>query len=288
MVPHVIESIPPLVNGGSNGAAKATEGVQVDVLHADHNDQSNQSSQDGWTPKTDDDHAVLAIRNLTLDITMQNGGGHGGSAVGMAAIGVALWKYTMRYNPNNPDWFDRDRFVLSNGHASMFLYTMNHLVGYEAWTMDELKGYGNAKLNGFKTLAHAHPEIDCPGIEVTTGPLGQGIANAVGMAMASKNLAARFNEPGYDVVQSKIYCMTGDGCLMEGVALEGLYTSSHFPVQTLRMYSSAPQPLPWRVISASITWYFSTTTIKSLVMGRYHGSTARTSTRRCLHADGRY
>lgn len=103
----------------------------------------------------------------------------------------------------------------------MFLYTMNHLVGYDAWTMDELKGYGNPKLNGFKTLSHAHPEIECPGVEVTTGPLGQGIANAVGLAMASKNLAARFNEPGHEVVKSRVYCMTGDGCLMEGVALEG-------------------------------------------------------------------
>ena len=103
----------------------------------------------------------------------------------------------------------------------MFLYTMNHLVGYDAWTMGELKGYGNAKLNGFKTLSHAHPEIECPAVDATTGPLGQGIANAVGLAIASKNIAARFNEPGYDVVKSRVYCMTGDGCLMEGVALEG-------------------------------------------------------------------
>ncbi len=103
----------------------------------------------------------------------------------------------------------------------MFLYTMNHLVGYDAWTMDELKGYGAPKLNGYKTIAHAHPEIECPAVEVTTGPLGQGIANAVGLAIASKNLVANFNEPGHDVVESRIYCMTGDGCLMEGVALEG-------------------------------------------------------------------
>ncbi|OJZ79602.1 hypothetical protein ASPFODRAFT_148849 [Aspergillus luchuensis CBS 106.47] len=155
----------------------------------------------------DDEHAVLTLRNLIFDICNQNGGGHGGSAIGMAAIGVALWKYTMRYNPSNPDWFDRDRFVLSNG--------------YDAWTMDELKGYGSAKENGFTTLAHGHPEIECPGVEVTTGPLGQGIANSVGLAIASKNLAARFNRPGYGVVNSRIYCMTGDGCLMEGVALEG-------------------------------------------------------------------
>ena len=103
----------------------------------------------------------------------------------------------------------------------MFLYAMHHLVGYDAWTMDELKGYGDPKLNGYKTIAHAHPEIETPGVEVTTGPLGQGIANAVGLAIASKNLAANFNKPGHDIVKSRIYCMTGDGCLMEGVALEG-------------------------------------------------------------------
>lgn len=109
------------------------------------------------------------------------------------------------------------------GHASMFLYAMNYLVGYDAWTMDELKGYGSAKLNGFTTLSHAHPEIECPAVEVTTGPLGQGIATAVGLAIASKNLAANFNKPDIEILQSQIYCMTGDGCLMEGVALEGSF-----------------------------------------------------------------
>ncbi|KAL6230911.1 hypothetical protein BDW75DRAFT_244407 [Aspergillus navahoensis] len=181
----------------------------------------------------DDEHAVLTLRNLIFDICNQNGGGHGGSAIGMAAIGVALWKYTMRYNPSNPDWFDRDRFVLSNGHCAMFLYALNYLTGYDAWTMDELKGYGSAKENGFTTLAHGHPEIECPGVEVTTGPLGQGIANSVGLAIASKNLAARFNRPGYGVVNSRIYCMTGDGCLMEGVALEAIALAGHLQLDNL-------------------------------------------------------
>lgn len=104
----------------------------------------------------------------------------------------------------------------------MFLYALNHLTGFDAWTMDQLKGYGGAKENGFTTIAHGHPEVECPGVEVTTGPLGQGIANSVGLAIASKNLAARFNRPGYEVVGSRVYCMTGDGCLMEGVALEGI------------------------------------------------------------------
>ncbi|KAJ4243827.1 hypothetical protein NW762_014705 [Fusarium torreyae] len=182
---------------------------------------------------TDDQAAVLAIRNLVLDICAQNGGGHGGSALGMAAIGVALWKYVMRYNPADPDWIDRDRFVLSNGHASMFLYVMNYLTGYDAWSVDELKGYGSAKENGFHTLSHAHPEIQVPGIEVTTGPLGQGIANAVGLAIASKNMAANFNKSDCDLIQSTVWCMTGDGCLMEGVALEAISLAGHLQLDNL-------------------------------------------------------
>ncbi|KAJ0421449.1 Transketolase, thiamine diphosphate binding domain-containing protein [Aspergillus carlsbadensis] len=182
---------------------------------------------------TDDAFAVLTLRNLIFDICNQNGGGHGGSAIGMAAIGVALWKYIMRYNPSSPEWFDRDRFVLSNGHCTMFLYAMNHLTGYDAWTMDELKGYADPKLNGYTTLAHGHPEVECPGIEVTTGPLGQGIANAVGLAIASKNLGARFNKPSFEVVQSRIWCMTGDGCLMEGVAMEAISLAGHLHLDNL-------------------------------------------------------
>ncbi|KAM5354238.1 hypothetical protein ACJ41O_000888 [Fusarium nematophilum] len=197
-----------------------------------------------------DERAVLALRNLIFDICQQNGGGHGGSAIGMAAIGVALWKYAMRYNPSNPSWFDRDRFVLSNGHTAMFLYALNHLTGFDHWTMDEIKGYGSAKTDGYKTICHAHPEIEVPGVEVTTGPLGQGIANAVGLAIASKNLAARYNRPGYDVVQSKIYCMTGDGCLMEGVALEAISLAGSLQLDNLVLVYDNNQvtcdgPLDW-------------------------------------------
>ena len=194
--------------------------------------------------------AVLSLRNILFDICAQNGGGHGGSAIGMAAIGVALFKYAMRYNSSNPDWFDRDRFVLSNGHAAMFLYALNHLVGFDAWSMGELKGYGSAKLNGFTTLCHAHPEIEVPGVEVTTGPLGQGIANSVGLAIASKNLAARFNKPGHDVVRSRIYCISGDGCLMEGVALESIALAGHLQLDNLVLIYDNNQvtcdgPLSW-------------------------------------------
>lgn len=132
----------------------------------------------------------------------------------------------------------------------MFLYALNHLVGFDDWTMDELKGYGSAKLNGFTTLCHAHPEIEVPGVEVTTGPLGQGIANSVGLAIASKNLAARFNKPGYDVVQSRVYCISGDGCLMEGVALESIALAGHLQLDNLVLIYDNNQitcdgPLSW-------------------------------------------
>lgn len=213
--------------------------------------KASQAQVRGWRAELDDDdHAVLALRNFIFDICNQNNGGHGGSAIGMAAIGVALYKHVMRYNPNNPDWFDRDRFVLSNGHTAMFLYALNHLTGLDNWTMDEIKGYGSAKTGGYKTICHAHPEIEVPGVEVTTGPLGQGIANAVGLAIASKNLAARFNKPDFDLVQSRIYCMTGDGCLMEGVALEALSLAGSLQLDNLVVLYDNNQvtcdgPLDW-------------------------------------------
>jgi dihydroxyacetone synthase len=132
----------------------------------------------------------------------------------------------------------------------MFLYIMNYLVGFDAWTVDELKGYGDAKLDGYTTISHAHPEIEVPGVEVTTGPLGQGIANAVGLAIASKNLAAKFNQPGCDVVTSRVYCMTGDGCLMEGVALEAISLAGHLHLDNLVLLYDNNQvtcdgPLDW-------------------------------------------
>jgi dihydroxyacetone synthase len=132
----------------------------------------------------------------------------------------------------------------------MFLYALNHVVGFDEWTMDELKGYGSAKTDGFTTLCHGHPEVEVPGVEVTTGPLGQGVANAVGLAIASKNLAAQYNRPDFDVVQSRIYCMTGDGCLMEGVALEAVALAGHLQLDNLVLIYDNNQvtcdgPLDW-------------------------------------------
>lgn len=207
---------------------------------------------------TDDEQAVRDLRKFIIDVCRQNGGGHGGSAIGMAPLGVALWRHTMRYNPKNAEWFDRDRFVLSNGHASMFIYTMLHVTGYPNMTLDEVKLYGSAKAvdpetgKWKATICHGHPELDVPGIEVTTGPLGQGIANAVGLAIASKHLAATFNKPGYEVVRSRIYCTTGDGCLQEGVACEAMALAGHLKLDNLILCYDNNQvtcdgPLDWIV-----------------------------------------
>lgn len=138
--------------------------------------------------------------------------------MGAASIGVALWRYLMRYNPSNPDWFARDRFVLSAGHACLLQYLMLHFSGYSAWTMEEIRNYHAPTMKG---IAAGHPEIEFPGVEVTTGPLGQGIANAVGLAMAGKQIGAQYNREGFPVVDGKIWCFTGDGCLQEGVGQEG-------------------------------------------------------------------
>ena len=155
---------------------------------------------------------------------------YGSGAIGMAAIGVALWKYVMRYAPHTPDFFNRDRFVLSNGHTCLFQYTFLHLTGYKAMTLDKLKGYHSSEVD---TLCPGHPEIEHDGIEVTTGPLGQGVANAVGLAMATKHLAAEFNKPGLDVVSNHTWCMVGDACLQEGVGLEALSLAGHLRLNNL-------------------------------------------------------
>ncbi|KAK4234467.1 dihydroxyacetone synthase [Achaetomium macrosporum] len=148
----------------------------------------------------------------------------------MAAIGVALWKYVMKYSPNNPNYFNRDRFVLSNGHTCLFQYTFLHLTGYKHMTFEQLKPYHSSRYDSF---APSHPEIEHEGIEVTTGPLGQGIANAVGLAMATKHLADQYNKPGYSLVDNTTWCMIGDACLQEGVALEAIQLAGHWKLNNL-------------------------------------------------------
>jgi transketolase len=156
-----------------------------------------------------------AIRALAMDAVQQANSGHPGAPMGMADMAVALWGDHLRHNPKNPHWLNRDRFVLSNGHGSMLIYALLHLTGYDL-PMDELK---NFRVLHSKTAGH--PEVGVtPGVETTTGPLGQGITNAVGMALAEKLLASEFNREGHNVVDHHTYAFMGDGCLMEGISHE--------------------------------------------------------------------
>ncbi|MCB2068590.1 MAG: transketolase, partial [Ottowia sp.] len=156
-----------------------------------------------------------AIRMLAVDAVEQAQSGHPGAPMGMADIAEVLWHRHLKHNPANPQWADRDRFVLSNGHGSMLLYALLHLTGYDL-PMSELR-----RFRQLHSRTPGHPEVGVtPGVETTTGPLGQGIANAVGMALAEKLLAAEFNRPGHDVVDHHTYVFLGDGCLMEGLSHE--------------------------------------------------------------------
>jgi transketolase len=156
-----------------------------------------------------------AIRILSIDAVEQAQSGHPGMPLGMADIATVLWKKFLRFNPKNPHWFNRDRFVLSNGHGSMLLYSLLHLTGYNL-SIDELKNFRqlDSKTPGHPELGHT------PGVETTTGPLGQGLANAVGMALAEKALASHYNQDEYDLVDHYTYVFLGDGCLMEGISHE--------------------------------------------------------------------
>ena len=196
---------------------------------------------------------VLAIfRAYIADLCEQFKGGHPGSAMGMAAIGIALYKYVLRYSPKNCDYFNRDRFVLSNGmpplpyvylvkhtltpncrttgHACVWQYLFMHLIGIKSMTAEQVKSYHSSR---FDSICPGHPEIENEGIEVTTGPLGQGVANAVGLAMATKNLAATYNRDGLEVVNNMTYVMIGDACLQEGVGLEAVSLAGHWKLNNL-------------------------------------------------------
>ncbi len=156
-----------------------------------------------------------AIRALAMDAVQKAKSGHPGMPMGMADIAVALWSRHLRFNPQDPRWVGRDRFILSNGHGSMLQYALLHLTGYDL-TIDDLKAFRQL---GSKTPGH--PEVDVtPGVETTTGPLGQGIANGVGMALAEKMLAKEFNREGFPVIDNHTYVFLGDGCLMEGISHE--------------------------------------------------------------------
>ena len=169
-----------------------------------------------------------AIRHLAMDAVQKANSGHPGMPMGMADIAVALWDQHLKHNPSDPQWLNRDRFVLSNGHGSMLLYSLLHLSGYDL-PISELKNFRQ-----LHSKTPGHPEFGItPGVETTTGPLGQGISNAVGMALAEKLLAAEFNRPGFDIIDHYTYAFLGDGCLMEGISHESCALASTLKLSKL-------------------------------------------------------
>lgn len=156
-----------------------------------------------------------AIRVLAMDSVQKAKSGHPGAPMGIADIAEVLWRDFLKHNPTNPKWADRDRFVLSNGHGSMLIYSLLHLTGYDL-SIEDLKQFRQ-----LHSKTPGHPEYGyAPGVETTTGPLGQGITNAVGMAIAEKTLAGQFNREGHEIVDHHTYVFLGDGCLMEGISHE--------------------------------------------------------------------
>ncbi|KAF1989929.1 transketolase [Aulographum hederae CBS 113979] len=175
-----------------------------------------------------DELAINTIRTLAIDATFAANSGHPGAPMGMAPVSHVLFNKFMTFNPKNPSWLNRDRFVLSNGHGCMLQYALLHLFGYDV-TLDDLKHFRQVD-----SKTPGHPEAhDTPGIEVTTGPLGQGISNAVGMAVAQAHTAAVFNKPGFDLCTNYTYCFFGDGCAMEGIASEAASAAGHLQLGNL-------------------------------------------------------
>jgi transketolase len=175
-----------------------------------------------------DNLCINTIRTLSMEAVQKANSGHPGAPMGLAPAGYVLWTKILKHNPKNPDWIDRDRFVLSGGHGSMLLYSLLHLTGYDLG----LEDIRNFRQWGSKTPGH--PEYGhTPGVETTTGPLGQGFANAVGMAMAERHLAACFNRPESEIVDHYTYVMCGDGDMMEGVASEAASLAGHLGLAKL-------------------------------------------------------
>ena len=172
--------------------------------------------------------SINTIRTLSLDAVQRANSGHPGLPLGMAPAAYVLWTRFMRHNPKNPKWFNRDRFLLSAGHGSMLIYSLLHLTGYDL-SLDELKNFRQ-----LHSKTPGHPEnFMTPGVEITTGPLGQGFANGVGMGIANAHLAAKFNKRGHNVIDHYIYCICSDGDLMEGVSYEAASIAGHLKLANL-------------------------------------------------------
>ena len=172
--------------------------------------------------------AINTIRTLSMDAVQKANSGHPGTAMALAPVVYTLWQRYIRHNPANPDWPNRDRFVLSVGHASMLLYSALHLTGYGV-TLEDIKNFRQ-----LRSRCAGHPEYGlAPGVETTTGPLGQGVANSVGMAVAARWLAATFNRPGHEIVNYKVFALCGDGCMMEGVSGEAASLAGHLGLSNL-------------------------------------------------------
>ncbi|KAG5519261.1 hypothetical protein PMAC_001886 [Pneumocystis sp. 'macacae'] len=179
-------------------------------------------------PKKITEKCINTIRVLSVDITSKSNSGHPGAPMALAPCAHVLFNRHMRFDPNNPEWINRDRFVLSNGHACVLHYIILHLYGYKI-TIDDLK-----RFRQINSITPGHPESSLtPGIEVTTGPLGQGFANAVGLAIAQTHLAAVFNRPGFDIINNYTYCFFGDGCAMEGIFYEAASLAGHLKLKNL-------------------------------------------------------
>src|SRR5688572_17272570 len=169
-----------------------------------------------------DDLAINTIRTLAMDGVQKANSGHPGTPMALAPVAYTLLEKFMRFNPKNPHWANRDRFILSAGHASMLLYSMLHISGYDL-PLDELK-----RFRQWDSKTPGHPEYHMtPGVEMTTGPLGQGVATSVGFGIARKWLATYFNRPGHEIVDYNIFAVCGDGCMMEGVSSEAASLAGH-------------------------------------------------------------